>query len=65
MALLAWLTRTTPVRVVVSPVGYGTVRDTVANTRAGTVESCERAGLSPPIGGQKINLQVSEDYREK
>ncbi len=65
MALLAWLTRTTPVRVVVSPVGYGTVRDTVANTRAGTVESCERAGLSPAIGGQIINLPVSEGDRVK
>jgi HlyD family secretion protein len=35
----------------------------VANTRAGTVDACRRAGLSPPIGGQIAALPVDDGAR--
>src|SRR5690606_33045515 len=38
----------------------GAVERTVANTRAGTVEACQRAKLSMPIGGQIERLLVTE-----
>ena len=46
-ALLWWLGRPKPVTVLTAAVGRGTVEATVANTRAGTVEACRRAKLSP------------------
>ncbi len=55
-----WLTRPEPVSVVVRKVDKGMVQDTVANTRAGTVKACRRAGLSPTIGGQIVRLPVRE-----
>ncbi len=55
-----WLTRPKPVAVVVQTVATGLVQDTVANTRAGTVKACRRAGLSPTIGGQIVRLPVRE-----
>jgi HlyD family secretion protein len=58
--LVAWLGRSKPVKVIVKQVGYGIVQDTVANTRAGTIKACQRAGLSPSIGGQIIQLPVKE-----
>ena len=39
------------VKIVIS-VDVGLVQDTTANTRAGTIKACNRAGISPPIGGQ-------------
>ena len=36
---------------------------TVANTRAGTVDACRRAGLSPAMGGQIENLPVKDGER--
>lgn len=36
----------------------GAVTATVTNTRAGTVDACRRAGLSPPLGGQIALLPV-------
>ncbi len=59
-AVIVWLTRPKPVPVVVQAVGTGPVQDTVANTRAGTVKACRRAGLSPTIGGQIVRLPVRE-----
>ena len=55
-----WLGRTKPVEVTVKSVGYGLVQDTVANTRAGTIKACRRAGISPSIGGQIASLPVKE-----
>ena len=55
-----WLGRTRPVEVTVKSVGYGLVQDTVANTRAGTIKACRRAGISPSIGGQIASLPVKE-----
>ena len=60
MTAVVWLGRTRPVEVSVRPVGYGSVQDTVANTRAGTIKACRRAGISPSIGGQIASLPVKE-----
>lgn len=53
-------TRPQPVPIAVQAVTRGTVESTVANTRAGTVKACRRAGLSPPSGGQMARLLVHE-----
>ena len=58
--IFAWIGRTKPVEVIVESVAYGTVQNTVANTRAGTIKACRRAGISPSIGGQIANMPVSE-----
>ena len=63
VALFAWLGRTRPVEVAVETVNHGTVQDTVANTRAGTIKACRRAGISPAIGGQIARLPVKEGDR--
>jgi HlyD family secretion protein len=36
------------------------VQDTVANNRAGTIEACRRAGISPRLGGQIARMPVTE-----
>jgi HlyD family secretion protein len=53
---------TRPQAVVVSLVRVerGAVAATVTNTRAGTVDACRRAGLSPPLGGQIALLPVRD-----
>jgi len=61
VAVLVWVkTRPQPIEVVVQPVVRGKVEQTVANTRAGTVEACRRAKLSPSIGGQIGRLPIRE-----
>lgn len=55
-----WATRTKPIAVTVVAVEKGTVEKTVANTRAGTVQACRRAKLSPSAGGQIAQLPVKE-----
>ena len=67
VAAFVWQkTRSKPVEVVVQPVERGKVEKTVANTRAGTIEACRRAKLSPSIGGQIARLPVHEgDQVEK
>ncbi len=52
--------RPKPVSVTIAAVEEGTVRETVANTRAGTVKACRRAKLAPPVGGQIAALPVTE-----
>lgn len=59
-ALAWWLERPKPVGVNVVSVEVGSVAQTVANTRAGTVKACRRAGLSPQSGGQIARLNVRE-----
>jgi HlyD family secretion protein len=59
-ALVTWLGREKPVEVIVKAVDVGIVQETVANTRAGTIEACRRAGISPSIGGQISSLPVKE-----
>jgi HlyD family secretion protein len=57
----AWyFTRPSPIRVALVAVERGPVAATVANTRAGTVDACRRAGLSPAAGGQIALLPVRE-----
>jgi len=56
-------TRPKPIQVVVKPVEKGMVEKTAANTRAGTVNACRRAKLSPGIGGQIVKLPVKEGDR--
>ena len=59
-ALFVWLSREKPVKVIVKKADTGAVQETVANTRAGTIEACRRAGISPSIGGQISSLPVKE-----
>lgn len=54
------LTRPEPVAVRVAAVARGTVQETVANTRVGTVEACRRARMSPAAAGQVAALNVGE-----
>jgi HlyD family secretion protein len=58
-----WLTRETPVAVTLASVEIGSVEATVANTRAGTVEACQRARMAPQIGGKIERLPVNEGDR--
>ncbi len=61
MGVLFWYSlQPKPVSVRVTLVEKGTVEQTVANTRAGTVKACRRARLSPSIGGQIAVLNVHE-----
>jgi len=55
-----WLGRPDPIDVRVEIVEKGSVQDTVANTKAGTIEACRRAGISPRLGGQIAVMPVSE-----
>jgi HlyD family secretion protein len=61
IAATTWyVTRPDPVEVITRPVEIGKVEKIVSNTRAGTVEACRRAKLSPSIGGQIARLPVKE-----
>jgi len=64
-ALLWWLGRPKPVAVLTAPVGRGTVESSVANTRAGTVEACQRTKLSTIAGGRIELLAVKEGDKVK
>ena len=55
-----YFTRPKPLSVSVQPARKGTVERSVANTRAGTVQACRRAKLSPSIGGQITALPIRE-----
>jgi HlyD family secretion protein len=66
IAILIWQkTRPKPVEVVVKSVVRGMIEKTVANTRAGTVNACRRAKLSPSIGGQIAHLPIHEGDQVK
>lgn len=61
VAAVAWnATRARPVQVVLAPVERGEVRWTASNTRAGTVDACNRARMAPIMGGQIAALPVAE-----
>jgi HlyD family secretion protein len=55
-----YFTRPQAVSVSVITAELGAVTATVTNTRAGTVDACRRAGLSPPLGGQIALLPVND-----
>ncbi len=61
----AWFGRGKAVSVVVAEIGRGKVESTVANTRAGTVEACQRTKLSTIAGGRIEVLAVKEGDRVK
>ncbi len=67
LALATWALlyqlRPKPLLVVVQAVERGWVENTVANTRAGTVEACRRARIAPQMSGQIARLPVSEGDR--
>jgi HlyD family secretion protein len=58
--VLVYSTRPKPVKVLVEAVEMGSIEETVANTRAGTVNACRRAKMSPAMGGQIATLTVKE-----
>ena len=59
-ALLWWLRRSDAVAVHTAAVQRGRVEASVANTRAGTVEACQRTRLSTIAGGRIELLAVKE-----
>lgn len=64
-AAVWWLTRPKPIAVALHTVGSGRVEATVANTRAGTVEACQRTKLSTMSGGRIDFLGAREGDRVK
>ena len=58
--LYFWKTQAKPVAVVLKSVDRGKVEATVVNTRAGTVEACQRTKLSTIMGGRIEFLGVKE-----
>ena len=63
VAAAMWLGRAKPVAVIVVEVGRGKVESSIANTRAGTVEACQRTRLSTIAGGRIELLAVKEGDR--
>lgn len=57
--------RPQPIPVQVHAVARGEVEETVANSRVGSIQACQRSRLSPNIGGQIERLLVSEGDRVK
>lgn len=64
-AAVWWFGRPTPIAVVVTEVARGRVEATIVNTRAGTVEACQRTKLSPILGGRIEVLKVKEGDQVK
>src|SRR5690606_17970953 len=62
LVVVAYYLVSRPDKVVVTllEVDRGAVEQSVANTRAGTVEACQRARLTMPMGGQISQLLVTE-----
>ncbi|HRF12725.1 MAG: Macrolide-specific efflux protein MacA precursor [Candidatus Accumulibacter phosphatis] len=58
-----WASRPKPVAVVLKEIERGLVESTIANTRAGTVEACQRTRLSTITGGRIEVLAVKEGDR--
>lgn len=62
---LWWFSRPKPVAVVLKPVERGLVEVSIVNTRAGTIEACQRTKLSPIMGGRIEILAVREGDKVK
>ena len=60
-----YYSRPEPIKIKLATVDRGTVENTVANTRAGTIKACRRTKLSPGMGGQIATLPVKEGDRVK
>jgi len=65
IAAVMWFGRAKPIPVVVATVAPGLVEASVSNTRAGTVEACQRTKLSTIAGGRIEVLTVKEGDRVK
>ncbi|ELM3617359.1 efflux RND transporter periplasmic adaptor subunit [Aeromonas sobria] len=63
VAAVAWWWRPQPTPIRLVEVGRGDVLVTVVNTRAGTIKSCQRAGLSLPGGGVVAQIAVKAGDR--
>lgn len=57
-AVALWPEEVTPLAL--ATVARGDVERVVSNTRAGTVNACQRSGLSMPMGGRVAKLYVHE-----
>ena len=62
---LWWIGRPKPIAVVVKEIDRGKVESSIANTRAGTIEACQRTKLSTIMGGRIELLAVKEGDRVK
>lgn len=62
---LFFITRPKSIPVVLAEIGPGRVEATLANTRAGTVDACQRTKLSTIMGGRIEVLAVKEGDRVK
>ena len=60
-----WIGRPKPIAVIVKEIDRGKVESSIANTRAGTVEACQRTKLSTIMGGRIEVLAVKEGDRVK
>jgi HlyD family secretion protein len=60
---LGYCSRSKPVAVAAATIDRGAVRQSVANTRAGTINACRRAKLAPATGGPISALNVKEGDR--
>jgi HlyD family secretion protein len=60
-----WFTRAKAVSVLLTLVATGRVEATLANTRAGTVDACQRTKLSTIVGGRIEYLGVKEGDKVK
>jgi HlyD family secretion protein len=63
--LVWWFQKPKPVPVTLIEVQRGKVESTVSNTRAGSVEACQRTRLSPISGGRITYLGVKKGDRVK
>ena len=62
---LWWVKRPKPIAVLVNAIEHGRVEASIANTRAGTVEACQRTKLSATMGGRIEVLAVKEGDKVK
>ena len=61
LALAAWMFwPRDPVQATLATVERGVVEQVVSNTRAGTINACQRSKLSMPMGGRVKQLHVKE-----
>ncbi len=58
-----WIGRPKPIAVTVREIDRGIVESSIANTRAGTVDACQRTKLSTIMGGRIEELAVKEGDR--
>ena len=63
--VLWWIGRPKPITVTVKEIDRSKVESSIANTRAGTIEACQRTKLSTIMGGRIEVLAVKEGDRVK